>query len=112
MEKLKSYSEEDYFRSSSIPSDQLYSIGSQMNNLSLNESANKLPFVKKYSKNDFEVLELLGKGAYAKVVKAVHKETKQVKAIKVIDKTFMERVSIKILFIKIYFFYKSFESHN
>jgi len=59
-----------------------------------------IPFPTKniYSKNDFEVLELLGKGAYAKVVKAKCLRENTIKAIKIIDKHFMERVSDKIIF--------------
>ena len=53
-----------------------------------------IPFPTKniYSKNDFEVLELLGKGAYAKVVKAKCLRENMIKAIKIIDRHFMERV--------------------
>ena len=47
---------------------------------------------KSFTKTDFEVIELLGKGAYAKVVKALHIQTKEVKAIKIIDRCFIERV--------------------
>ena len=92
MQNFKSYSEDEYFRNSSILLDSLNSVTSDMSNLKIFENKDNLPFVKKYAKSDFEVLELLGKGAYAKVVKAIHNSTKQVKAIKVIDKTFMERV--------------------
>ena len=54
-----------------------------------------IPFPSKniYSKNDFEVLELLGKGAYAKVVKAKCLKDNIIKSIKIIDKQFMERVN-------------------
>jgi hypothetical protein len=51
-----------------------------------------------YSKNDFEVLELLGKGAYAKVVKAKCLKDNNFKSIKIIDKHFMERVGIVFIF--------------
>ncbi len=60
-----------------------------------------IPFPTKniYSKTDFEVLELLGKGAYAKVVKAKCLRDNMIKSIKIIDKHFMQRVIDKIFII-------------
>lgn len=46
-----------------------------------------------YSKNDFEVLGLLGKGAYAKVVKARCLKDDKIYAIKILDREFIERVN-------------------
>lgn len=73
-------------------------IGVRMEQLIIGKRKSKtdvsFPTPNVFSKNDFEVVELLGKGAYAKVVKAVYTLTKEVKAIKIIDKTFVERVSI------------------
>ena len=62
---------------------------------------NYIPFPTKniYSKNDFEVLELLGKGAYAKVVKAKCLKDNSLKSIKIIDKNFMERVSYNFKYL-------------
>ena len=56
-----------------------------------NKSHIVFPSLNVFSKKDFEVIELLGKGAYAKVVKALHLKTKEVKAIKIMDRTFMEK---------------------
>ena len=52
-----------------------------------------LPFNSKnsFTKDDFEVLGILGKGAYAKVVKARYIKTNEIVAIKIIEKTFIEK---------------------
>ena len=42
-----------------------------------------------YTKGDFEVLNLCGKGAYAKVVKAKCVQNNEIKALKIIDKNFL-----------------------
>jgi len=65
-----------------------------------NKKHSYVPFLTKniYSKIDFEVLELLGKGAYAKVVKAKCLKDYEFKSIKIIDKHFMERVGIVLIF--------------
>jgi hypothetical protein len=91
------YKDEDdsYFRNSSIKRDS--EIDVKFSNLLINDhSKSYLPFSthNRYSKSDFEVIELLGKGAYAKVVKAIYLKTKEIKAIKIIDKSFIERVRI------------------
>ena len=59
-----------------------------------------IPFKSKnnFSKADFEIMNVLGNGAYAKVVRACHTKTNEIVAMKIIDKTFMEKVSILIPF--------------
>lgn len=46
---------------------------------------------RKLSMNDFKVIRILGKGSYAKVVYAKHIINNKNYAIKIIDKTFIER---------------------
>ena len=46
-----------------------------------------------FKKSDFEILGLLGRGSYAKVVKAKLIENDTIYAIKIIDKTFIEKVN-------------------
>ncbi len=50
------------------------------------------PSRKKLTKEDFDYLCILGKGAYAKVVKSKHKTTNEVYAIKMTEKLFIEKV--------------------
>ena len=45
-----------------------------------------------FRKNEFDILGLLGRGAYAKVVKAKHIQDNIIYAIKIIDKTFIVKV--------------------
>jgi len=54
---------------------------------------NYLPFNTKntFTKEDFDILCVLGKGAYARVVKAKYKKNDEIVAIKVIDKAFIEK---------------------
>lgn len=90
----RTLSDDDYFRNSSIQPD-TYSEDLDIKNLLLSQKHKKsIPFSskKKYNKSDFKVLSLLGKGAYAKVVLARHIETKELKAIKIVDKSFIEKV--------------------
>lgn len=88
-----------YFKNSSINSSNKPNsdeINVMLDNLLLsnNNSNYSLSFhsPNSYSKNDFEVIELLGKGAYAKVVKALCTKNKEIKAIKIIDRNFIEKV--------------------
>lgn len=88
-----SYMEDEYFRNSSIVpgSDANFDI----KNLLLNRQKNKSIEVyskNTYSKSDFEIISVLGKGAYAKVVKAKYLKDNSFKAIKIIEKSFIERV--------------------
>lgn len=98
-------SDEEYFRNSSIKPAVTVESEIQIDRLLISDKKEKIyipfPTLNVYSKTDFEVVELLGKGAYAKVVKARHIKTKEIKAIKIIDKMFMERVSI-IFFINFF----------
>jgi len=45
-----------------------------------------------FRKNDFDILGLLGRGAYAKVVKAKNIQDNTIYTIKIIDKSFIEKV--------------------
>jgi hypothetical protein len=75
---------------SSVPkddSDNLNKINKKMSSTSI-----KLKSKSIYHKNDFQVISLLGKGAYAKVVKARYIKDNSIKAIKIIEKSFMEKV--------------------
>jgi hypothetical protein len=47
-----------------------------------------------YTKLDFEVINLCGKGAYAKVVKAKCLKDDKIKALKILDKNFIVKVTI------------------
>jgi hypothetical protein len=100
MEAKDNYSDDSYFRNSSIqPKESVSSVTISLSGLSVEDKKSLNPFipftsVKNFSKTDFEVVELLGKGAYAKVVKAIYLPTKETKAIKIIDRSFIERVFI------------------
>lgn len=48
-----------------------------------------------FRKSDFDILGLLGRGAYAKVVKAKHKQDNMIYAIKIVDRSFIEKVKIE-----------------
>jgi hypothetical protein len=99
MEGQNSSKDDDYFRNSSIKPSTETEINVQFENLLLNGNnsyeTSYIPFPTNnyFSKNDFEVIELLGKGAYAKVVKALCTKNKEIKAIKIIDKCFIEKVN-------------------
>lgn len=43
------------------------------------------------SLDDFEVLTVIGRGSYAKVMQAEHKKTGQIYAIKIIKKVFVKK---------------------
>ena len=47
-----------------------------------------------FRKNDFDILGLLGRGAYAKVVKAKHIQDNTIYAIKIVDRNFIEKVKL------------------
>jgi len=46
--------------------------------------------------SDFEILKLVGEGAYARVYKVRHKLTNSVYAMKAIDQMFMEKVLLSL----------------
>jgi hypothetical protein len=79
--------EEDYFRgSTSNENDSEFQI----------KLKTKIPFhsKNKFTKNDFEILGLLGRGAYARVVKARLIKNDTIYAIKIIEKEFIEKVNL------------------
>lgn len=91
---LSSPNEENFFRSSSVD----YFRGSNIsNNLSLENQTilidQKKNLISKniYNPEDFKTICTIGSGAYSKVVKARHIKTKEIYAIKIIDKHFMEK---------------------
>ena len=49
-------------------------------------------FNSEYTKSDFDVINLCGKGAYAKVVKAKCLKDGKIKALKIMDKNFILKV--------------------
>ena len=53
----------------------------------------KIYFVSKnkFEKSDFEIMGLIGRGAYAIVVKAKHRVTKHIFSIKIITKSFIDK---------------------
>jgi hypothetical protein len=92
-----SITEEEYFKSSNVRETKSSGdVDLELDKLMIHKNSHHsyIPFPSdyQYSKNDFQVLELLGKGAYAKVVKAKCLKDNEIKAIKIIDKYFMERV--------------------
>ncbi len=88
-----SNSDEDYFRNSSIvPEVNIEDYEGKC--FKANSPIPVVPFSNPhvvYHKSDFKVLSLLGKGAYAKVVMARYNETKEIKAIKIVDRSFIEK---------------------
>ena len=91
--------EDEYFRSSSVKPSTVTALDLQMERLNLrdeiqSESQSYIPFptLNLFAKTDFDVVELMGKGAYGKVVKAMYSKTMELKAIKIIDKSFIEKV--------------------
>jgi serine/threonine protein kinase len=87
--------DDEYFRNSSVVPNATNEITESMEKLELSPGNSVIPFptLNNFCKADFDVIELLGKGAYAKVVKAMYLKTKEVKAIKIIDRHFIERVN-------------------
>ena len=53
----------------------------------------EFPTERVFKKSEFEILGLLGRGAYAKVVKAKLIQDNAIYAIKIIDKSFIEKVN-------------------
>lgn len=98
MEGKDEYSDDSYFRNSSVkPEESTSTVTISLSNLSLEEKKSEpsvIPFSckKNFSKTDFEVIEVLGKGAYAKVVKARYLPTKEIKAIKIMYRSIIEKV--------------------
>jgi hypothetical protein len=93
---LGEINEEDYFRQSkSITNEPIFKPSSDKVNEKIFEPKKAIPFPTKneYKKNEFEILGLLGRGAYAKVVKAKLKKDGSIYAIKIIDKSFIEKVN-------------------
>ncbi len=71
------------------------SIDERFENMFIQDRNTKLvPFASEtdLSRSDFQVIEVCGKGAYAKVIKAMCLRSKEVKAIKIVDKSFIEKV--------------------
>lgn len=77
--------EEEYFRSSE-------SLGKE-NDCQIRLKSS-LPFNNKvqFNKSDFEILGLLGRGSYARVVKARLIKEDKIFAIKIVDRVFIENV--------------------
>ena len=88
------HKDDEYFRNSSMVPNGTAEIANGIENIKIDNDSSIIPFptLSVFSKLDFDVIELLGKGAYAKVIKALHLKTKEVKAIKIIDRKFIERV--------------------
>ena len=84
--------EEDYsVQSKSLTNEQEFL---QKKNFEQKKSSIPFPTESVYKKSDFEILGLLGRGAYAKVVKAKLIKNNAIHAIKIIDKSFIEKVNI------------------
>jgi hypothetical protein len=94
VKRLDSVEEMNYFNNKS--SGDVSQVEEDINNLYLHEieSTEPIPFESKehYSRNDFEVSLICGKGAYAKVVKAKYIKDNQMKALKIMDKNFLIKV--------------------
>lgn len=97
MEKIskrtrKEMTEEEYFRDSTVMRD---SILSNFDNLTIKDkhdlTMTMIGEMKQYKKSDFEILAELGRGSYSKVLKAKYIKDNKIKAIKVMDKDFMEK---------------------
>jgi hypothetical protein len=85
--RIDSVEEMNYFNRSSEE------LSQEMANLNLVDSQ-PVEFESRihYTRNDFEVSLICGKGAYAKVVKAKCLKDNEIKALKIMDKSFMIRV--------------------
>lgn len=64
------------------------------NSLLINNELENLSPKKKIGIEDFEVIYVLGKGSYAKVVLAKNIYTNKISALKIMDKKFLKRVNI------------------
>lgn len=87
----KEMTEEEYFKDSLCNRS---SILSNFDSLTLKEKFD-LTLISEYSKNfkkgDFEILAELGRGSYSKVLKARYIKEDKLKAIKIMDRDFMEK---------------------
>jgi hypothetical protein len=83
-------------------SDEYSDFDSNIDHLNIDE-VKTLPFKSKneFTKLDFEVINLCGKGAYAKVVQAKCLKDGKMKALKIVDKIFILKVIIANLGKKI-----------
>jgi len=89
-ETKKEMTEEEYFKDSLCNRS---SVLSTLDNLTLKEKFD-LTFTREYKsfkKSDFEILAELGRGSYSKVLKAKYLNEDKLKAIKIMDKDFMEK---------------------
>jgi 3-phosphoinositide dependent protein kinase-1 len=86
--------EDDYFRQSKSINNNPENSLSQTKVFDNNKKV-AIPFTTEriFKKSDFEILGLLGRGSYAKVVKAKLIENDIIYAIKIIDKTIIEKVN-------------------
>jgi hypothetical protein len=85
--------EEDYFRSE-------FKVKTSQKNLTMIDSQNsQIPLTskKEFRKDDFEFIGSIGRGAYAKVVKAKLIKDNSIYAIKVINKPFIIKVALTCL---------------
>lgn len=89
----KSYiNEDDFFRSSSLDYFRSSSFGNtRFIEIEKENNTHKMTSKFNFHSKDFEILSLLGSGAYADVYKAKHKVTNVVYSIKVIDKRNVEK---------------------
>jgi serine/threonine protein kinase len=86
----KEMTEEEYFKDSLCNSSYVLS---NMENLNLKDKFDLtiISEYKNFKKNDFEILSELGRGSYSKVLKAKLIKEDKLKAIKIMDRDFMER---------------------
>jgi hypothetical protein len=88
---------EDYKQEIIDSEEDIISPDINLNNLLLNDVNNDIiPFDNKelYTKSNFEVQLLCGKGAYAKVVKSKCLKNNETIALKIIDKHFILKVTV------------------
>ena len=64
---------------------------------SLNETNDTIIVKKKYSIEDFEIINKIGKGSFAKVYLARNKNNNKLVALKAVDKQFIEKVNKRII---------------
>ena len=88
--------DDEFFRSSAsitINYDQKHNL---INNEVFHPNNDPIPFPtkNKFTKDDFEIIGLLGRGAYAKVVKARIIKSNTIAAIKIINKPFIIKVKL------------------
>jgi hypothetical protein len=78
----------DYFRNSSV-SDVFHRNNSEQDYFHENKRA--LTSKNVFVPSDFKITSTIGHGNYAKVIKAKHKRTEEIYAVKIIEKKFMEK---------------------